>query len=251
MTAKSSRCRRMRSASAADSGLDELVAERLEDRLERQQVLRPVVDEQKRGRGHHGRHLREAAQLDEQRTRSRRPARRSPAARGRAPHAASRRARPSSGSWTTAAPPSSATRARPRAPSAFAPVRTTPDAPLTVCLRGRLEENVDRGARVLHRLVDRQRERRRARRAGGSRAPRCRRSRAQLVLVAGFAHLQAGGGAEQVAEGGRVRLGRAVLGDHDGGVELGRQAAQDGAHGVEPAPGGADRNEVVAHRIRR
>ena len=68
----------------------------------------------------------------------------------------------------------------------------------------------------------------RARRAGGSRAARGRRCPARSSSLSPASRtFSRRDGAEQVAKRGRMRLGRAVLGDHDGGVELGRQPAEE------------------------
>ena len=228
ITAKSSRCSRMRSASAPDVGGDELVAERLEDRLEREQVLRAVVDEQERRRSQAAapsqvRRARRAA------ARSRRPARRAPSGTARergARHLVALGRRP--GPARSRRRRARRSRARPRAPSAFAPVSTTPTHRSRYDSAAVSKQHVDRRARVLHRLVGRERERAvldeqvvvGRRDVDGAAA-------ASSSLSSASRTLQARDRAEQVAERGRMRLGRAVLRDHDGGVELGRQAAED------------------------
>ena len=104
------------------------------------------------------RHLRKTAELDEQRGDLARAVRPSLQARVRAPRAASRRAPPSRGPATIAAPPSSRDRARGRGAVGVRAGQDDADAALAVRLGGRLKQNVDRGPRVLHGLVDGQRE---------------------------------------------------------------------------------------------
>ena len=107
----------------ARSRVHELVAERLEDRAQRDQVLRAVVDEQQRG------HQAWTFAVPQSSTSScaisavratRAPGTAAIAASGISSRVAS------AGSWTIAVPPSSNTRASPCAPSSFAPVKTTP-----------------------------------------------------------------------------------------------------------------------------
>ena len=125
-----------RSASSPDVRAHELLAERLEDRLEREQVLRPVVDEQD---------ARPALPLSARRASARPPAR-TRAVRGSGPIssererrasadasramrgvAASRGPRPSPGPATIATPPRSLDRARARRRRRRSrPVSTTP-----------------------------------------------------------------------------------------------------------------------------
>src|SRR5919198_2710368 len=98
---------------------DEPVAERLEDRLQREEVVGAVVDEE--DRAHETPTAQSSAMCGPMLSSGRTVA-------GAAASAAAGISRASavSGSWTIAAPPRFAIRARPAAPSAFAPVRTTP-----------------------------------------------------------------------------------------------------------------------------
>ena len=131
-------------------GGDELLAEWLEDRRQREQVLGTVVHQEK------SRHYAVTSVLQSSATI---PASSSTGAT-RAPGTAARAARgisgrcAVSGSSTSAAPPSSTIRASPAAPSALAPVSRTPDAALATRFSGALEEDVDRGPRVLDFLLD-------------------------------------------------------------------------------------------------
>ena len=163
------------------SRLTSSLAERLEDRLEREEVLRAVVDEQDRRPavtrsrvGPRAGRRRRRARRGTGRSREREDrvgGRRASAALG---HLAALRGRRVLDDRDAAAS------LDPREPGGAVGVRPgedDADDALAVRVGRRLEEHVDRRAREVDALVRREREVARARRAGGSRAARGRRAR--------------------------------------------------------------------------
>ena len=151
MTAKSCSSRQ-RSASSPDVRAHEPLAERLENRLEREQILGAVVDEQnvdlvaRRSASSSVARVIDATPspaADRQRAECRRDLARCVSARASgtlaAPPSASPDSRRSPDVCTNASPPRSTMRFKPRAPSAFAPVSTTPTDAIAVRVRRGLE----------------------------------------------------------------------------------------------------------------
>jgi hypothetical protein len=68
------------------------------------------------------------------------------------------------------------------------------------------------------------------------------------LLVVHLAHLERRDVLEQPGEQ-PLGLARAVLDDHDRHPVVGGNAAQDRAHGVQPAPRRADHDEPATHRV--
>ena len=246
ITAKSSCAAGTRSASSPDVRADELVAERLEDRLEREQVLRRSSTRSSDGISA-GALAQLRSSVDEQRRDLARAAGRALAARrARARRAASRRARPSPG-------PGRSRRRRARAiarePARAVVVRAgqdDADAALAVGVGGATRRaRRSTGART-GRAVGREREALRARRAGGSRAARCRRAAARSrPCRPPRAPAARSRRASRSRERGRCDSGARCWAIDDGGVELGGQARRGSTRTrVEPAPGGADRDQL-------
>ena len=233
------------SAAVARGDRDEPVPERLEDRLEREQVLLAVVDEQD------VRALRRLTSRTSRRGRRGTPG--SPRAAGpRRPTvaaiAASGIVRRSdvAGSCTIATPPRSLIRARPAAPSSFAPVRTMPTARSPYVVGGRLEQDVDRRPRELDRRVGREREvavldehvvvgRAEVDVVGLER---------RLVVRVADDRAACGAGAGCSSTGPRTRPTRCCA-TTIGWCTASSQAVEQPAQRVQPAPGRPDHDELV------
>ena len=233
----------------------ELVAERLEDRLERDEVLGPVVDEQD-VRAPRLAHALSPGDADR--------AGRGRAGSGRCRRAAARRRRRVAASAAAGIVGTSASRRvlhdrrrrrgclMPREPGRAVLVRAReddPDQPLAVGVGGRLEEDVDRRPREVARARRSRARTSPARRAGGSRAGRRRRAPARSRSLSsasrtGYAECAL----QQRLEPARPRLGPAVLRDREARARAAPAGPSSSAlTAPQAAPRRADHAELVRH----
>ena len=226
----------------ARGGPDEVGLERLQDRLQGEQVLRPVVDEQQlRPVGHRrAQPVEERCDLVE----------REHGVRDRAGDRGVRH-RPPLRRVRVLDDRDAAVALDRRQAGGAVLVRARehdPDRAVAVDLGDRLEEHVDRRPRELDARVDREGEV-----AVLDEEVVVGRSdvdvaRLERLLVARLGDGPADVALQQRLEHAAARLGRAVLGDHDRLVELLRNPLEQRSHCLQPSPGRADRDHLVAHR---